>query len=318
MKEIGGYFELELMGGNEYHEHALRLNTGRNAFEFILRVRNYKKVYLPYYTCDVILEPITKLNLEYEFYHIKTDFTPVFNFNQMANDAVFLYTNYFGVNAHLVKMICKQCKNVIVDNSQAFYTKPLSGIDTFYSPRKFFGISDGSYLYTDKAISNELEADYSYKRCEHLLGRIDVGAKEFYLEFKDNDTLLKNQPIKRMSKLTQRILASINYTKVGEVRKDNFNFLHNTLQNSNQIIINTDCDTIPMVYPYMITNGLELKKKLIESNIFVATYWPNVIDWCKPESTEYKMTQNLIPLPIDQRYTTNDMDFILKTIQKYV
>jgi hypothetical protein len=30
---IGGYFELELPCGEEYHQGAIRLNTGRNAFE---------------------------------------------------------------------------------------------------------------------------------------------------------------------------------------------------------------------------------------------------------------------------------------------
>lgn len=62
---IGGYFGLELQKKKEYHQNAIRLNTGRNAFEYILRAKNYTKVYLPYYTCDVMLEPINKLNLKY-------------------------------------------------------------------------------------------------------------------------------------------------------------------------------------------------------------------------------------------------------------
>ena len=64
-KAIGGYFELELPKGEEYHKSALSLNSARNCFEYILRVRKYKKVYLPYYTCEVILEPLKKLNIQY-------------------------------------------------------------------------------------------------------------------------------------------------------------------------------------------------------------------------------------------------------------
>lgn len=41
MKAIGGYFELELPYSEEYHKNALRLNTGRNAFEYILRSKKY-------------------------------------------------------------------------------------------------------------------------------------------------------------------------------------------------------------------------------------------------------------------------------------
>ena len=73
---IGGYFELELQRKEEYYKNAIRLNTGRNAFEYILRARGYTKVYLPYYTCDVMLEPINKLNLQYEFYSIDSTFNP--------------------------------------------------------------------------------------------------------------------------------------------------------------------------------------------------------------------------------------------------
>lgn len=45
--EIGGYFELELKKGTDYHSKALKLNTGRNAFEYILKVKGYKRhIYL--------------------------------------------------------------------------------------------------------------------------------------------------------------------------------------------------------------------------------------------------------------------------------
>lgn len=63
-KVIGGYFELELPKREEYHKNVLALNTGRNCLEYILRLRGYKKVFLPYYTCEVILEPFSKLNVD--------------------------------------------------------------------------------------------------------------------------------------------------------------------------------------------------------------------------------------------------------------
>ena len=59
--EIGGYFQLELNKDREYHDKAIALNTGRNALEYILRAKIFKKIYLPFYTCDVLLEPLKKL-----------------------------------------------------------------------------------------------------------------------------------------------------------------------------------------------------------------------------------------------------------------
>ena len=71
---IGGYFELELNKSIDYHRNAIALNTARNALEYILIAKKYQKVYIPYFTCDVILEPFQKLNIAYEFYKIDENF----------------------------------------------------------------------------------------------------------------------------------------------------------------------------------------------------------------------------------------------------
>ena len=304
MKEIGGYFELELRKGKEYYQNAIRLNTGRNAFEYILRAKSYTKVYLPYYTCDVMLEPINKLNLKYDFYPIDPTFNPIFDFSLIKENEAFVYTNYFGICDGQVKILSKKCKNLIIDNSQAFYSKPLSGIDTFYSARKFFGVPDGAYLFTNKNLKGDFEQDFSYKRCEHLLGRLDVSAEKFYKSFKKDESLLNNQPIKLMSKLTQRLLASIDYNEIAKKRQDNFNYLHSVLKEDNKLNIKLDLEkeTVPMIYPFLIDNGQELKKKLIENKIFVATYWPNVFEWVDKKQLEYLFARDIVYLPIDQRY----------------
>lgn len=314
---IGGYFELELPKGKEYHKNALRLNTGRNAFEYILRAKQYKKVYLPYYTCDVMLEPIEKLDLEVEFYHIDEKLLPVFDYSKVKDSEVFVYTNYFGVCDNNVDVVAQQCKNLIVDNSQAFYSKPLKGIDTFYSPRKFFGVPDGAYLYTDTLLDDKLETDISYQRFEHLLGRIDIGPEEFYSLFRSNDISFKGQPIKKMSNLTQRLLTSIDFKSIAEKRKRNYEYLSSKLTDTNLLNINMTRSSVPLVYPYLANVGVELKKKLIQNKVFVATYWPNVLEWCKKESFESRLTSNLVNIPIDQRYDEiTDMKQILELIKK--
>lgn len=310
MEEIGGYFELELRKGKEYHQNAIRLNTGRNAFEYILRAKNYTKVYLPYYTCDVMLEPINKLNLKYNFYPIDSTFNPIFDFSLIKENDVFIYTNYFGICDGQVKIISKKCKNLIIDNSQAFYSKPLPGIDIFYSARKFFGVPDGAYLFIDKKLGEDIEQDYSYDRCEHLLGRVDIDAESFYSSFKKNEKKLINQPIKTMSNLTMHLLQSINYEEVAKTRMNNFSFLNEILREKNTLRFEIEKNAVPMIYPFLIENGVEIKKRLIENKIFVATYWPNISEWCDKDSFEYYMMPNLLPLPIDQRYDKKELSII--------
>ncbi|MEA5127269.1 MAG: hypothetical protein VB074_03730 [Proteiniphilum sp.] len=318
MDSIGGYFGLELQKGRHYHKRAIRLNTARNCLEYILKVRGYDKVYIPYYTCEVILEPFKKCNVEYEFYHIDGALEPVKKIELKENEA-FLYTNYFGLKQSCVERLARVYnRQLIVDNAQAFYAKPLPGIDTFYSARKFFGVADGAYLYIDKYLDEPILQDYSFERMAHLLKRIDLSAEEGYHDFQSSDNLLINNPVKKMSDLTGAILSSIDYDRVKTIRRENYLYLHQNLEKSNKIQANIDIskhkDMVPMVYPYLVENGNRLRGIIIYNKIFIATYWANVMDWLNNESLEYELANNILPLPIDQRYTQDDMDQILKVL----
>lgn len=43
-EDIGGFFPLELPKYKELHDSAIRLNTGRNAFEYILKAYDVNEV----------------------------------------------------------------------------------------------------------------------------------------------------------------------------------------------------------------------------------------------------------------------------------
>jgi len=315
MNSIGGYFELELPHREEYHKNAIRLNTGRNAFEYVLRAKAYQKAYLPYYTCDVMLQPIQKLNIEFEFYSIDEFFQPIFDFTIIKDDEVFVYNNYFGICDNQVNKVAAKCKNLIVDNSQAFYSLPLPGVDTFYSPRKFFGIPDGAYLYTDTLLDESFETDISYQRFEHLLGRADRSAEEFYTVFRKNEEEFSNQPIKHMSRLTQKLLSGIDYDTIAAIRRQNFDILHSHLKHSNQLKADLEIEAVPMTYPLLVSDGGQLREKLIQNRIYVATYWPNVLKWCDEKLLENKLTKEIVFFPIDQRYDEVEMKSIIEVIE---
>lgn len=313
MKSIGGYFELELPQGKEYHSQAIALNTGRNALEYILRVRGYKRVYLPYYSCEVLLEPFEKLGVEFSFYHINESLEPEHPVALKDSEAI-LYINYFGFKQDFVSSLATTYgKQLIVDNTQAYYAKPIEGIDTFYSCRKFFGVPDGAYLYCDARLDEELEQDHSWERMTHLLKRIDVSAEAAYADFREQSVKLKNNPIRKMSSLTHRIMASIDYREVAQRRRDNYRMLDEALKDKNRISLPLADDAVPMVYPFL-TDDDNLRQRLIDNKVFVAQYWPNVLDWCDNSSNDYKLTNHLLPMPIDQRYGEQDMDRIIALI----
>lgn len=317
MDAIGGYFGLEMNdSGSVYHDDAIAVNSGRNALEYILLVNDYKKIYIPYYTCDVTLQPIRHLNIDYEFYYLDKNFVP--QIGAIEENEVLLFVNYFGLLNNNISTLKKKYNNIIIDNAQAFYSKPLDGIPTIYSARKFFGLPDGAFVYSNKKLKINLGIDRSGDRISHLIARVEEGAEKGYALFQQNDDKLNYLPLKKMSILTNKLLRSIDFETIRKIRNENFDILHRELKNENELspIIEKANINGPMVYPFLRKGNVKLRDIFIEERIFIATYWPNVLDWCDGESLEHYLTDNLLPLPIDQRYRVEDMQKILRLIQR--
>ena len=306
---IGGYFELELPHFPEIHAEAIALNSGRFCLEYILRCRKYAKVYVPYFTCDSAIEPIVKLGIPYEFYRIDKNYKIVDEINLYENEAL-MYTNYWGLHDDYCKeLVGKYDKQLILDYTQAFYSRPIDGIDTFYSCRKFFGVPDGGYLYTDAIADFELEKDESYTRMDSLVKRIDLSPEAGYDDFHRTSKVFHDLPIRRMSNFTKRMMQGIDYGSVAQRRLDNYNVLCKHL-GGRQL----NYGEVPMIFPFESEQGQELRKKLIENKVFVAKYWPNVDEWAGQNALETWMANHILPLPIDQRYGKKDMERILNII----
>ena len=70
------------------------------------------------------------------------------------------------------------------------------------------------------------------------------------------------------------------------------------------------------MYPLMVENGGEIRKKLQAIKIYIPTLWPTVFEVTAKDSLEYKMTENILPLPIDQRYGREDMEYLVEELMK--
>lgn len=308
-KAIGGYFELELPTHQELHFNAIALNSGRFCLEYILRCRGYYKVYIPYYTCDSAIEPIIKLGIPYEFYHIDQNYRMADDILLSEGEAL-MYTNYWGLTSnYCLELANKYGKQLILDYTQAFFSMPICGIDTFYSCRKFFGVPDGGYLYTDARINYDIEQDMSYTRMDSLVKRIDLSPEEGYDDFRKCNEHFHQLPIRYMSKFTKRMMRSIDYNDVAQRRRENYEYLRQAL--GGKRLSNGE---VPMVFPYNAKNGQTLRTYLIQNKIFVAKYWPNVNDWADENAIETDMANNILPLPIDQRYGKKEMNMIIEFI----
>jgi hypothetical protein len=305
MGEIGGYFELDQLINNPYHRNMIELNSGRNALIYLVKARKIKKIYLPSFLCDSVSDMLMKHSVEHEFYKIDKNLYPVFNIELYKNEYLYVVNYYGQLSDEKITNLKNKHDSIILDSTQSFFQRPICGVDTIYSCRKFFGVPDGAYLSTDKKLGEELEVDLSMSRMSHILGRFEGRASDYYKAFKENDKSFKELPLKKMSNLTRNFLGAIDYEKAKIIRNSNFMDLHRMLGTSN--LLNVSIPDGPFAYPYYTKLGLSMRKKLSVKNIYIPILWPNVFKTNNNDSVEYDYAANILPLPCDQRYGSQNM-----------
>ena len=312
---IGGYPELELPVREDLFPDAILLNSGRACLEYILRADKPKRLFLPKFSCDVLLEPAKGLSLDIEFYSVDENLelsAPV----NIGEEDYLLYINYFGLKDKYCQRLSRQYEDkLIIDCSQALFYKNEGPSHIFYSPRKLVGVPDGGALISSLRLDRALPIATSYQRAGYLMKRIDLGAEASYGEFRASEESLSSEPLQGMSRLTRRLLGNIELEEVKARRRDNFDFLHKHLGQLNQVEFITQEGT-PLSYPFWAEDGEKLRTRLSQAKVFTPAYWPNVTEWADEAELEFKMAKQVVHLPVDQRYDQLDMRRVVKLVRE--
>lgn len=313
MKEYGGYIEFENYHGMILNEEALALNSGRGALEYLCEAKKIKKLYLPYFLCSSVPNLCKKIGVEYRCYHINEKFEPIFD--QVLGEDEWLYiVNFYGQldNDYLLGWKEKYGR-VIIDNAQSYFQVPVENTDTLYTCRKYFSVADGAFLYTDTKLNQGIPQDESFERMHFLLSRFERSVNEFYNEYVANNKLFATEPVKRMSRLTEKLLRGIDYASIAKRRQENFEFLNAELWNINELKLKSVYGAF--MYPLLIKNGAVMRKELQKEKIYIPTLWPNVMEECPSNSLEYHYAVDILPIPVDQRYGIEDMNYLVEVIK---
>lgn len=310
MKELGGYIELDTYKLPMLHDDAIALNCGRNALAYLFKSRGITKLKVPYFLCDSVSNVCDREGVEKVYYHIEYDFRPEEDLTIAKDEWLYLVNFYGQLSNEKIRAYAEKYERIIVDQANGYFESPVPGVDTLYTCRKWFGVADGAFLYTDKPLTETFPQDISFERMHFLLGRFEKEASLFYGEYTENNRFFTTEPIKEMSRLTRNLLHGIDYQNVEKIRKENFEYLHSRLSELNLLQLKTGA----FMYPFMIENGERLRKELQNHRIYVPLLWPAVFTIASENDPEYKMAKNILPLPIDQRYSIEDMEYIVKII----
>lgn len=320
--EMGSFLELQFKEGLEYYKekkNIARLNTGRAAIWHAFRVLGCDSIWLPYYQCDTVREFLKNKNVKIKYYHIDKHFNPI-DLTPCDDDSVLL-VNYYGIMSFSrMERISQNYKNVIIDNSQAFFCQPINNCMNVYSCRKFIGVPDGAYVIGEGAdrFVDDYEQGFSSDTSIFMLQRIEYGCEgKAYKSRQLNEHRIDSEDCMKMSKLTRTILDGTEYNYIIEKRRENFQIACDIFGDLNCLYASEyyDSNTVPMVYPLLIEDD-NLINKLQEAKHFQGHWWSYICDELPQVTAEYWISRYMIPITIDQRYGRNEIESLYNTIKE--
>lgn len=306
MREMGGYLELERFSGHEYHEGALALDCARNCLAYLIEARRIETIWIPSFLCASVDGAARRTGAQVRTYEVLPNFTPDWDTVELGTRDYFYLVDYYGqLDASTFDAArARAGERLIVDEVMAFFRKPLPHTDTIYSCRKFFGVADGGYLYTNALIDRELSVDSSHDRMDFVLGRCERPANDFYAQASANNGHFNDEGPKLMSPITHNILRAVDYEAAAQHRLANFEALAARLDGLNEL------KPVPtygaFMYPLLVQNGAALRKRLQARKLYVSTLWPYACD-CPGIAGRY--ARDILPLIVDQRYDLDDMTY---------
>jgi hypothetical protein len=318
MKAIGGFFGLELGAPHApLHGDALGLCSGRACLKRILGELRPTKAHVPFFICDSALRPFDALDVPRTFYPLSPTLEPMLPDTLAAGSCV-LIVNYFGLMGDAAaRAVARGDARVVVDDTQAFFTQGHEAAWSFNSARKFFGVPDGGYAYGDGVTHDERHPPSTEIRYEHLINRL-LGRQDLaYQQYQDSEAHIC-EDVRAISELSRHVLAGIDYARARARRLENFALAHRLLGSLNRLALPLrpgDGD-VPFCYPLLPDRGID-RKRLWAQGLFVPTLWPEVGSRAAEGFLfERGFSERLLPLPIDQRYGPEEIEWMCRLVNE--
>ena len=270
----------------------VKLNLARNCIKYLIRTYGINEIFVPYYTCQTVWNAIREAGCKVLFYHIDKNFLPQ---NEFPKDAYIIYTNYFGLCSKNCRKLSDKYKNLIVDNTHAFYENQ-SGLASFCSLRKFFDVPSGAFLYTEKISEENFAQD-----------NLDLSPVKFhknYTKFVQNELALnREKSIKTISKNCENLFKKTNFEKDKSTRIYLFKEYEKIFKKDNYIKLTLNDGEIPYCYPFCPDKDF-YKEDILKNNIILLKLWKNY-----PQKFSESKLNNTVALPL------TDVDYAEKIMK---
>ncbi|HIF9279609.1 TPA: pyridoxal phosphate-dependent transferase [Photobacterium damselae] len=316
-KPIGG--EQELAKNDCYYGIT---NSGRSSLRWLILSLDLpgKTILVPDFVCQIVIDVLLEFEVKVQFYSIDNTFEFLLPRTLINIDAIYL-VRYFGHSSNALTSTLERVEcTVIIDD--------VFGIDVpevkanvpwgyFNSFRKITPISDFSQLICNKPLIDIerpklLEFShlkYQAKAKKHTFIHNHEGNEDSYLElFAQAETLLDHSYDIFAPEDKSIYYAGCFFKNIEQevkVRQQNLAVAKANLKPIQYIDIKP---SFPSFLPLIVKNRDRVREYLMKKNIFLAVHWP------KTTLTKNILSENILSLPLDGRYTEIDIEYICSLI----
>jgi dTDP-4-amino-4,6-dideoxygalactose transaminase len=325
-------------------------SSGRDSLNLIIRILSLTQndeVLLPSYLCGDMLSPFREEGINFKFYKINEDLSIDIGdlkkkITRETRTLLIIY--YFGYPQpikEIRKLSQEHSLYLVEDVVQSFLSKydgqPLGSFGdlAFTSYRKFTPVLDGSLLFIN---NHELEPQLKWRNLSlhHFLyiwlRCLAMGLKTLYLNsyfvpkplflslFTWSEEMLNRYPKPaEISCFSRNMLNKLDFDRLILKRRVNFQYLLDKWHFSSVRPLYRELpeDVCPLGFPVLAENREFVKQELIKRGIYTPVHWnlPTEVD--KGEfSNSWNISHHILTIPIDQRYSIDDMNYILRQMQE--
>jgi hypothetical protein len=316
-REIGGYFALELPGDSlpDWLRNSIGFRSARDAMLAALMNAHPRSVWAPNYICSAVNDVLAAYGASVKRYTLDANLGVPSDI-LVGEDEVIIVVDYFGISAPTVNSALDRYgpHRVLVDAAQSLYFTTDRDTTVVYSPRKFLGVPDGGLLVTNSVMpepdeANEIESIF---RSEHLLLRSAGLTSSGYASFQRAEQSLEKLTQESMSRLTRSLLQNANYMGSAKRRIENYRLIQSCLAHRGIMVRDLPESCVPLCCPIPCDEASHMRQRLANQGIFSPCYWPH-IDVPADDIVGREMAGSTIFLPCDQRYSEDDMLYMVDT-----
>lgn len=318
-EEVGGYFGLTLDDRPHNVAGAQRFATLRQGLAAVMRAiaeehGGLSTLALPAMICPDVVSYLKSAGMAaaIEAYHLDENLAPVEKPDRPHSYR--LHSNFFGLSP-----LREPARHTIVDNAHGFFEEPMALVSTLYSARKFLAVPDGAYLYSSEQPVPEPATDWTQGIPAHMAIRSQSPAQDgFDLYRTYEDTFRDYELGDGMSAISRLLVQGSDLTQIAARRRANFEILHRQLGSTNELrdLIERRLaeNFVPYHYPYLVSQGELLRRRLHEARIWVPTLWPLDSFEFELSTWERRVVASTVHLPVDQRYGPSHMARTLEVL----